>query len=286
MMAASLSSAAPAGAVTSAQIVSVINAERHLNGLPSVREDPGLSAGCAAYDRYRSLNGSAQDGFTPGPEQVGKPGYSKAGARASHDSLLNAGDRPADSWANGDVFDDAPGHLFQLMDPAVAVIGVDQLDVNLGSFFGTAYISCVDDRSAPGRASPRHLHTFHYLGPTGTVPDAPPTYREGPFGVGRVVFLYFMAPRGTTVTLRLLKLQSPTGVLSNPPYVRLTGGLRDGRKSSTAHAASGPTGNGSTKEPATEVGVGKTPPPKPEPERLDEAVVAGIVASHAGFSLW
>jgi hypothetical protein len=54
------------------------------------------------------------------------------------DSLLNAGDRPADSWANGDVFDDAPGHLFQLMNPDLAVVGVDQLDVPLGAFFGTA----------------------------------------------------------------------------------------------------------------------------------------------------
>lgn len=44
-----------AGAVTAAQIVSAINAERHANGLPPVREDPALSAGCAEYDNYRQL---------------------------------------------------------------------------------------------------------------------------------------------------------------------------------------------------------------------------------------
>jgi hypothetical protein len=125
------------------------------------------------------------------------------------------------------VFDTAPGHLFQLMDPGVAVIGVDQLDANLGSFFGTAYISCVDDRSAPGRAPPKHARVFHYFGPTGSAPVPALSYREGPFGVGPVVFEYFMVPRGTTVTLRSLKLQSRSGALKNPPYVRLTGGVRD-----------------------------------------------------------
>ena len=235
--------------------MSVINAERHINGLPSVREDPALSAGCAAYDRYRYMNGSVQDGFTPGPEQPGMPGYTAAGARASHDSLLNAGDRPGDTWANGDVFDDAPGHLYQLMSPDVAVIGADQLDVDLGSFFGTAYISCVDIHSAPGRAQPRHPRVVYYRGPTGSVPDPPLSYREGPFGVGPVVFVYFMVPRGTTVMLRSIKLRNRSGALSNPLYVRLTGGLRDGRKNPRA-LASKATGNGAPRVPAAELGLG------------------------------
>jgi hypothetical protein len=247
--------AGPAGAVTPTQIVSVINAERHLNGLPSVRQDPSLSAGCAAYDHYRYLNGSVQDGFTPGPEQAGKPGYTKAGARAGQDSLLNAGDRPADSWANGDVFDDAPGHLYQLMSPDIAAIGADQLDVDLGSFFGTASISCIDTRSAPVRSWRRLTRLFHYLGPTGKLPNPPLSYREGPFGVGPVVFLYFMVPHGATVTLRSLRLQARGGARSNPAYVRLTGGVRDGRKNPSARVSKA-TGNGAPVDPAVELGLG------------------------------
>jgi hypothetical protein len=148
--------AAPASAATRAQIISAINAVRHANGLPLVREDPALSAGCAAYDNYRRLNGSVQDGFTPGPEDPSKPGYTAAGARTSRESLLNAGDRPADSWTAGDVFDDAPGHQFQLMNPDVAVVGVDQLDLQLGAFFGTAYLSCIDTGGARRRPRPRN----------------------------------------------------------------------------------------------------------------------------------
>lgn len=270
ILAAILICAAPAGAVTSAQIVSVINAERHMNGLPSVREDPTLSAGCAAYDHYRYMNGSVQDGFVPGPEQPGKPGYTTAGARASHDSLLNAGDRSADTWANGDVFDDAPGHLYQLMSPDIAVIGVDQLDVNLGSFFGTAYISCVDIRSAAARARPRHPRVFYYVGPTGSVPATPPSYREAPFGVGPVVFVYFMTPSGTTVTLRSLKLRKRSGALSSPRYVRLTGSLRDGRRGPSAHASKA-TGNGSPRIPAAEFGLGPS-----YRDYLDAIVLYGV----------
>jgi uncharacterized protein YkwD len=98
---AALTLAQPAHAVSSAQIVQVINAERQANGLPPVREDPALSAGCADYNRYRQMNGSLANAFTLHGEDPSKPGYTAAGNRASHDSLFNAGDRPADSFANG-----------------------------------------------------------------------------------------------------------------------------------------------------------------------------------------
>jgi hypothetical protein len=169
--------AGPAQAVVPAQIVQVINAERQANGLPPVREDPGLSAGCAQYDNYRRMNGSLSNAFPPGREDPSKPGYTAAGSQASRNSLLNAGDRPADSWAGGDVFDDAPNHLRSLMDPAVAVVGADQLDFNLGPPFGTASLSCVDVRSAPGRAAPRRLHLYTYIGPDGKAPRNPTVSR-------------------------------------------------------------------------------------------------------------
>jgi hypothetical protein len=230
--------APPAEAVTSSQIVAVINAERVANGLPQVTEDRALSAGCADYDNYRRINGGFANAFTPGAEKPGMPGYTPAGARASHDSLLNAGDRPGDSWANGDVFDDAPGHLQALMDPAVAVIGADQLDFELG-IYGTSSLSCVDVRSAPGRQAPKRLRAYAYKGRTGKIPVNPPAYREGPRATGSIVFLYFFAPKRVTLTLRSLKITDSGGAMLSPSYLGFSGGIIDGRRPArTANSAS------------------------------------------------
>jgi hypothetical protein len=251
-VAGSLLVAAPASAVSPAQIVKVIDAERLANGLPAVREDPALSAGCADYDRYRQMNGSIADGFTPGREDPSKPGYTAAGSRASRDSLLNAGDLPGDSFANGDVFDDAPNHLVALMDPAVRVIGADQRDFDAGAFFGTASLTCIDVRSAPSRPKPRRLRTYTYVGPDGKAPRNP-VYREGPSGSSPFVFLYFAAPKRTTVTLESLTFHHRNGTRTKPSVVMLSGGLRDGRRRAKAaiskHAAASPTPTVETRDP-------------------------------------
>lgn len=248
--------------VNGSQIVAAVNAERVANGLPPVREDPGLSAGCAAYDNYRQLNGSVLDGFTPGPEDPAKPGYTGAGARAAHDSLLNAGDRPADSWESGDVFDDAPGHLFQLMNPELAAVGADQLEVDLGPFLGAAHISCVDTRSAPYRSRPRKPRLFTYVGANGTAPTSV-SYREGPHVGGTLIFAYLDVPKRATATLRSLTLRYPDGTVAQPLYSFLGGGLRDGRRAHRARASRKPTGKFSSPQPSivTEVGppIGEGP---------------------------
>jgi hypothetical protein len=229
-----------------------------------LREDPALSAGCADYDNYRRLNGDVQDALTPGSEDRSRPGYTAAGARAALDSLLNAGDRPADSWAGGDVFDDAPGHLFQLMNPDLAVIGVDQLEVYLGPFFGTAYISCIDTRSASYRPRPRKPRLYTYIGPNGTAPINP-SYREGPSVSGALIFAYFDGPKHAKVTLRSLTLQYPDGV-SRPAYTFPTGGLHDRRRGRGARASKSPTGKFSSSQPSTVIEVG--PPEGEGPYKL------------------
>jgi hypothetical protein len=220
--------APPALAVTSEAIVSTVNAERGANHLPLVREDPLLSSGCAQYDNYRHLNGRVQNAFTPGPEQASAPGYTAAGARASHDSLLNAGDRLADSFASGDVFDDAPNHLAALMDPAVSVVGADQLDVELGAFYGTASLSCVDVRSAPQRPRPHRVRVYAYVGPGGRAPHEP-RYREGPSGRGAFIFVYFFGPAKARVALRSLSIRTAHGASVHANYLGFNGGLIDGR---------------------------------------------------------
>jgi hypothetical protein len=224
-----------------------------------------LSAGCAQYDNYRRLNGGVQDGFTPGPEDRSKPGYTTAGAHAARDSLLNAGDRAVDSWASGDVFDDAPDHLFQLMNPDIAVIGVDQLDVYLGPFFGTAYISCIDTRSASYRRRPRKPRLYAFIGPNGTVPINP-SYREGPSVQGALIFAYLDGPKQASVTLRSLTLQYPDGTVRQPTYTLLAGGLRDGRRTGSARVSKNPTGKFSSPQPSTVIEVG--PPEGEGPYKL------------------
>lgn len=252
---AGLAAPADARAVAAAQILGAINAERNANGLPLLREDGSLSAGCADYDNYRRLNGGVQDAFTPGPEDPSKPGYTAAGARAAHDSLLNAGDRPADSWAAGNVFDDAPGHLFQLMNPDLTTIGANQLEVDLGAFFGTAYISCVDTRTAGYRARSRRPRLYTYIGPNGTAP-VKPSFREGPHVAGPLIFVYFNPPKRATVTLRSLTLQYPDGTVRQPAYAFLAGRLRDGRRSAAARASRKPTGSFSSPQPSIVIEVG------------------------------
>jgi hypothetical protein len=216
--------AAPARAMTGPEIVQVINAERRANKLPAVREDPALSAGCAQFDEYRRMNGSLEDAFTLHGEQPGRPGYTSAGARAAHDSLVNAGDRVADSFAAGDVFDDAPGHIVALMDPGVAVIGADQTDFPLG-IFGTVHLVCVDVRSAPQRAKPRHLRLYLYRGPFGRLPGRHLAYREGPSGLGSLLAVYFEAPARAKVRLRSLTIRNAAGKTRGLISASTSGGL-------------------------------------------------------------
>ncbi len=154
------------------------------------------------------------------------------------------------------MFDDAPGHLYQLMNPDIAVIGADQLEVDLGSFFGIAYIACVDTRSAAYRAHPRRPRVYTYLGPNGTIPANPPPYREGPGRGGPLIFAYFDGPKRATVTLRSLMIRFPDGSVRAPSQVLFTGGLRDGRGAHRALAAKGPTGKPSSPQPATVIEVG------------------------------
>lgn len=54
---AATSSQASAGDFTSAQILAALNRQRAAAGIPPVREEPKLAAGCAAYDEYVVRNG-------------------------------------------------------------------------------------------------------------------------------------------------------------------------------------------------------------------------------------
>jgi hypothetical protein len=113
------------------------------------------------------------------------------------------------------------------MDPAVAVIGADQLDFPYGPY-GTVSLTCVDVRSAPGRAHPHKLHAYLYRGPNGKVPPDP-AYREGPPGNGPYLFLYFFAPAGAHVALKSLNITTLAGAPVKLTYIQFSGGLIDAR---------------------------------------------------------
>jgi hypothetical protein len=151
------------------------------------------------------------------------------------------------------------------MNPDLAVIGAYQSAVDLGPIFGTAYISCVDTRSAPHRRPRRAPKLYTYIGPNGSAP-VNPVYREGPNVGGALIFAYFDGPRRVTVTLRSLTLRYPDGTARRPAYALLAGGLRDGRRQPGAKTSRKPTGKFSSPQPSTVIEVG--PPVGEGPYKL------------------
>lgn len=107
--------------VTASQAVAVLNAERVANGLPALSVDRAASRACALHDRYEKLNN-----FLTHVEIPGKPGYTRAGAKAAATADLSWDVRhPGGGWNQGNPFDTAPLHLAALLNPYLASIGFD-----------------------------------------------------------------------------------------------------------------------------------------------------------------
>jgi hypothetical protein len=132
------SSTLPAGAATAKHIIGVLNAQRAANGIPAaITEDAGWSAACAAHDAYEKAN------HTFGHEEVvGKPGYSAVGSLIADTSVLAEGI----SWGSSDPYNDAPYHLFDLLNPRINSTGAADLDG-----FGCVEIELGTLRSAPAQ---------------------------------------------------------------------------------------------------------------------------------------
>ncbi len=102
-----------------AQILSFYNAERALNGLPSVTQvNAQQEVGCANHLRYMALNGG---GLVHG-ENPSRPGYTPEG------NYLNGADGSEvlgfGSWSQGhDPWETAPIHLYLMLNPAVISTG-------------------------------------------------------------------------------------------------------------------------------------------------------------------
>ena len=107
--------AAGASAASSAQIVALLNKERAANGIPAgIAENTAWSAACRQHNTYQAKN--RVFGHT---EIEGKSGFSREGNLIAATSVLAQGIK----WGPGDPYDNAPYHLFDLLNPRISSTG-------------------------------------------------------------------------------------------------------------------------------------------------------------------
>ena len=170
--------AAPAGAATSAEIISDVNAQREANDLPAgITERPDWSQSCAEHDAY--MRQTAGVGHDEDPSLLG---YTKAGAWAGNNSVLSD---TGDWTITQNPFATAPIHLAQLLSPDLAEMGADQ-DLSTGYTCATTF---------PGytRPAPAQVAGYSYPGDGATGVAASEVAAEAPFTPGEHVGL----PAGT-----------------------------------------------------------------------------------------
>jgi hypothetical protein len=256
-----LAGPASATAVTPAEIVSVLNAEREANGLPTLTEDPALSGGCAAHNNYSMLNGSTETTYFFREEDPSLPGYTPEGAQAGRNGSFFVGSADFASFEYGNPHDIAPGHLFNQMDPTLRITGADQLDFE-HERYGTLHLSCIDVRSADRQPRPkRKVHAYAFTGPDGTAP-ASAVYLEGPgegTRTGPWVFMYFPMPKGVELTLRDLRARTDTGERIEIVEAISTGGLQLGGSKHTRSPRANATGGFGLRYPGVAVQLGELP---------------------------
>jgi hypothetical protein len=111
-------------AVTSAQAIAWLNAQRVANGIPGgITDNPAWDQACAAHNNWVMLNPNAAN---PHIETPGTPGYTTDGAFAGATAVLGGEDWSASSqypWGVEDPWEMAPIHLMQLLGPALSVTG-------------------------------------------------------------------------------------------------------------------------------------------------------------------
>ncbi len=139
-----------AGAASTAQIVKLLNAQRAANGIPAgVTENPVWNVACQlhnAYEhRYNELSHS---------ETEGKPGFSSAGNLIAETSVLAQGLEWNPASPPGDPYDNAPFHLFDLLNPRISSTGAADSEG-----FG-----CVEIELGTLRAAPAAVTAYSYPG--------------------------------------------------------------------------------------------------------------------------
>ena len=197
---------ASAQAASAAHIISVLNAQRAANGIPAgITENPAWSAACQAHDAYEHAN------RVFGNEELeGKPGYSAQGNLIAKTSVLAQGI----SWGAVDPYNNAPYHLFDLLNPRISSTGA-------ADFAG---FGCVEIELGTLRPAPAQPVAYSYPGnhrkavpPSQLAKELPGTPAQtlglGSKATGPNVFVYFDGPwsNGSRVQVGSATLTSAHG---------------------------------------------------------------------------
>src|ERR1700712_5256008 len=181
--AATLASAAPASAASSADIVGFLNQQRAANGIPAtVPVDPYRTTGCVNHNHYMEQNGLGHG------EDPSKPGYTSEGADYSNTGEVLA--QGGQAWsAAANPWDSAPLHQTLLFAPRVNSAGAD----DSGGF------SCV--RFGFDFSEPPSPELFAFTGDRGRsdVPPAVTVAGEGPFAPQEAVGIRQGVPTGPDI---------------------------------------------------------------------------------------
>jgi hypothetical protein len=175
---------------SSARIIATLNAQRKANGIPAgikVRSD--WSTDCRRHDQYMDANNVLTH-----DEQQGSPGYTSGGAWAGRNSVLSYGA----SWSQGDVFEESPIHLAQLLQPSLSVSGAFE-------YQGThALWGCVVTLAGYKRPQPsaNRIYTYPGNGRTGVassynaneLPVTPNKLVGAPNHCGQELFVFAAGP--------------------------------------------------------------------------------------------
>jgi hypothetical protein len=201
-----LGRAPAARAASTPQILKLLNTERAANGIPAgLTENPVWNVACQlhnAYEhRYNELSHS---------ETEGKPGYSSAGNLIAATSVLAQGI----FWGASDPYDNAPFHLFDLLNPRISSTGAADSEG-----FG-----CVEIELGTQRPAPAAVTAYSYPGnhrrnvPTSQRADEMPETPAQAVGLGKKttgpnLFVYFDGPwtNGSRASITSAAMRSSHG---------------------------------------------------------------------------
>ncbi|HEY7836200.1 MAG TPA: hypothetical protein VIB59_01965 [Solirubrobacteraceae bacterium] len=197
-----------ARAASAKQIVATLNAERAANRIPAgIVENPVWSVACQLHNAYQHRYGALSHS-----ETEGKPGYSSAGNLIAQTSVLAQGIY----WTppGGNPYDNAPFHLFDLLNPRLSAIGAADSEG-----FG-----CVEIELGTLRRAPAAVKAYSYPGnhrrrvPVSQraeeMPESPAqTVGLGTHTTGPNLFVYFDGPwtNGSRAQLSSATLRSSRG---------------------------------------------------------------------------
>jgi hypothetical protein len=146
LLVAMLSLGPSAQGASTGHILALLNTERAANGIPAgIVENPQWSAACAQHNAYEKRNHAFGHA-----ETEGKPGYSAAGNLIASTSVLAQGI----GWGSHDPYDNAPYHLFDLLNPRIDSTGAADSEG----------FDCVEVELGAGRAAPGAVRGYSFPG--------------------------------------------------------------------------------------------------------------------------